>query len=123
LQVSTQSSNFLAGVFSEVKEDKFYANGVYRVDAQATETMLNSLMYRLCYYRYGEMYTRQGEATGYDSVRNAVIGLKNFKLTYFEEAYTSERWLVRIYKVVPFAEMTPAYETKHPQASKAMPFV
>lgn len=110
-------------MFSEVKEDNFYANGVYRVDSQATETMLNSLMYRLCYYRYGEMYTRHGEAGGYDNVRNAVIGLKNFKLTHFEEAYTSERWLVRIYKVLPFAEMTPAYETKHPQASRTMPHV
>jgi dolichyl-diphosphooligosaccharide--protein glycosyltransferase len=90
-----------------VKEDDFYANGVYRVDQAATDTMLNSLMYSLCYYRFGDMYTRHNEDTGYDTVRNAVIGRKDIKLTYFEEAYTSERWLVRIYRVLPSAEMTP----------------
>lgn len=28
-----------------------------------------------------------------------VIGNKNFDLTYLEEAYTTEHWLVRIYRV------------------------
>lgn len=37
--------------------------------------------------------------SGYDRTRNAVIGNKNFDLTYLEEAYTSEHWLVRIYRV------------------------
>jgi len=46
-----------AGVYSQIKEENFYANGVYRVDSHATDTMLNSLMYRLCYYRYGELKT------------------------------------------------------------------
>ena len=35
--------------------------------------------------------------------RNAVIGHKDFDLTYLEEAYTSEHWLVRIYRLVQFA--------------------
>ena len=37
---------------------------------------------------------------GYDRTRNAVIGHKDFDLTYLEEAYTSEHWLVRIYRLV-----------------------
>lgn len=111
-----------AGVFTQVKEDAFYANGNYRVDGSATETMLNSLMYTLCYYRFGEMYTRHGEEPGYDTVRSAVIGRKNIKLTYFEEAYTSERWLVRIYKVLPRSEMLPGLtESQHPGAAKPLP--
>ena len=36
---------------------------------------------------------------GYDRTRGVEIGNKNFKLTHLEEAYTSEHWLVRIYKV------------------------
>ena len=36
---------------------------------------------------------------GYDRTRNAVIGHKDFDLTYLEEAYTSEHWLVRVYRV------------------------
>jgi dolichyl-diphosphooligosaccharide--protein glycosyltransferase len=35
---------------------------------------------------------------GFDRTRNVIIGNKNFELTYLEEAYTTEHWLVRIYK-------------------------
>lgn len=40
-----------------------------------------------------------GKPTGYDRVRNAEIGNKDFELDVLEEAYTTEHWLVRIYKV------------------------
>jgi dolichyl-diphosphooligosaccharide--protein glycosyltransferase len=40
-----------------------------------------------------------GKPPGYDRVRNAEIGNKDFELDVLEEAYTSEHWLVRIYKV------------------------
>ena len=84
--------------------------------------MINSLMYRLCYYRFGEVRTRMDKEPGFDSVRQAVIGLKDFKLTHFEEAYTSERWLVRIYKVKPLPELHSGLENSaHPQASKPLP--
>ena len=36
---------------------------------------------------------------GYDRTRGVEIGNKNIELTHLEEAYTSEHWLVRIYKV------------------------
>lgn len=63
--------------------------------------MRDSLMYRLCYYRFGEVRTRHDQPSGYDTVRNAEIGLKGFDLKYFREAYSSERWIVRIYEVLP----------------------
>ena len=37
---------------------------------------------------------------GYDRTRNAVIGNKNINLKYLEEAYTTEHWLVRVYRSV-----------------------
>lgn len=40
-----------------------------------------------------------GKPTGYDRVRNVEIGNKDFELDVLEEAYTTEHWLVRIYKV------------------------
>jgi hypothetical protein len=40
-----------------------------------------------------------GKPPGYDRVRNAEIGNKDFELDVMEEAYTSEHWIVRIYKV------------------------
>ena len=39
--------------------------------------------------------------SGFDRTRNVEIGNKNIQLEYLEEAYTSEHWLVRIYKVKP----------------------
>jgi dolichyl-diphosphooligosaccharide--protein glycosyltransferase len=47
-----------AGVFPQVKENAFYSNGQYRVDDKMSDTMRDSLMYKLCYYRFGEVRTR-----------------------------------------------------------------
>lgn len=43
--------------------------------------------------------TFSGKPPGYDRVRGAEIGNKDFELDVLEEAYTTEHWLVRIYKV------------------------
>lgn len=83
-----------------VKEPDYYTpNGEFRVDKEGSPLLLNTLMYKMCYWRFGEVYTEQGRPTGYDRVRNVEIGNKDFDLTYIEEAYTSQHWLVRIYKV------------------------
>ena len=37
--------------------------------------------------------------SGFDRTRNAEIGNKNIRLEHLEEAYTTEHWLVRIYRV------------------------
>jgi len=37
--------------------------------------------------------------SGFDRTRNVEIGNKNIKLEHLEEAYTTEHWLVRVYKV------------------------
>ena len=40
-----------------------------------------------------------GHQPGLDRTRGYVIGKTDVKLTHLEEAYTTENWLVRIYKV------------------------
>jgi len=95
-----------AGVYPEVKEDAFYNDaGSYKVDKSASKTMKNCLMYKLIYYRFGDMKLKRDEEPGFDMVRGTVIGNKDFKLKHFEEAFTSERWLVRIYRVLPLAAL------------------
>lgn len=37
---------------------------------------------------------------GFDRTRNVEIGHKNFELEHLEEAYTTEHWLVRVYRVL-----------------------
>lgn len=100
------------------------------MDKAGSPTLLNCLMYKMSYYRFGEMQVccrvkRWGGGNpdwkisaalschiplppfqldfrtppGFDRTRNAEIGNKDIKLKHLEEAFTSEHWLVRIYKV------------------------
>lgn len=89
------------GVFPVIKEPDYLVNGEYRVDKGAAPKMLNCLMYKLCYYRFGEMRTEYGKPPGYDRARGVEIGNKDVKLEYLEEAFTTSNWIVRIYKVKP----------------------
>ena len=83
-----------------IKEPDYYTpQGEFRVDKEGSPVLLNCLMYKLCYYRFGQVYTEANQPTGYDRVRNVEIGNKDFDLTVLEEAYTSEHWIVRIFKV------------------------
>jgi len=83
-----------------IKENDYYTpSGEFRVDQEGSPTLLNCLMYKMCYYKFGAVYTEGGKPSGYDRVRNAEIGNKDFELDVLEEAYTTEHWLVRIYKV------------------------
>lgn len=52
---------------------------------------------RLC--RYAEASEKAFNRRGFDRVRNAVIGEENVKLRFFEEVFTTEHWMVRIYKL------------------------
>ncbi|XP_017774410.1 PREDICTED: dolichyl-diphosphooligosaccharide--protein glycosyltransferase subunit STT3B [Nicrophorus vespilloides] len=81
------------------ESDYFTEHGEFRVDAEGSPTLLNCLMYKLSYYRFGELKLDYRSPAGFDRTRNAVIGNRDFQLTYLEEAYTTEHWLVRIYRV------------------------
>ncbi|KAF6160846.1 hypothetical protein GIB67_036047 [Kingdonia uniflora] len=89
------------GVFPVIKEPDYLVNGEYRVDKGAAPKMLNCLMYKLSYYRFGELSTEYGKPPGYDRARGVEIGNKDVKLEHLEEAFTTSNWIVRIYKVKP----------------------
>ena len=43
---------------SHIKEADYYTpQGEFRVDKEGSQTLLNSLMYKLCYYKFGQLYT------------------------------------------------------------------
>lgn len=84
------------GVFPHIKEPDYLRDGQYRIDSQATPTMLNCLMYKLSYFRFVET-----DGKAFDRVRRTEIGKKYFKLTHFEEVFTTHHWMVRIYKLKP----------------------
>ncbi|XP_032510686.1 dolichyl-diphosphooligosaccharide--protein glycosyltransferase subunit STT3A [Danaus plexippus] len=87
---------------AHIKEADYYTGaGEFRVDAHGAPALLNCLMYKMSYYKFGLVYTEGGRPPGYDRVRGAEIGNKDFNLDVLEEAYTTEHWLVRVYKVKP----------------------
>ena len=46
-----------------IKEsDYFTPQGEFRVDREGSPVLLNCLMYKMCYYRFGQVYTEQGKA-------------------------------------------------------------
>ncbi|XP_008329769.1 dolichyl-diphosphooligosaccharide--protein glycosyltransferase subunit STT3B-like [Cynoglossus semilaevis] len=81
------------------ESDYFTPQGEFRVDKAGSPTLLNCLMYKMSYYRFGEMQLDFRTPPGFDRTRNAEIGNKDIKFQHLEEAFTSEHWLVRIYKV------------------------
>uniref|UniRef100_H2ZLK9 Dolichyl-diphosphooligosaccharide--protein glycosyltransferase subunit STT3B n=1 Tax=Ciona savignyi TaxID=51511 RepID=H2ZLK9_CIOSA len=106
----------------DIKESKYFTqNGEFRVDKGGSPTLLNCLMYKMSYYRFGELQMDFRSPPGYDRTRNVEIGNKNIKFEHLEEAYTSEHWLVRIYKVKKPENRTPLgrplkskhYKAKH----------
>lgn len=81
----------------EIQESNYFTNrGEYKVDAQASQTMKDSLMYKMSYYRFAELF---GGGQAMDRVRNQVIPNTPIQLDTIEEAFTSENWIVRIYQV------------------------
>ncbi|OCF43697.1 dolichyl-diphosphooligosaccharide-protein glycosyltransferase [Kwoniella heveanensis CBS 569] len=81
----------------EVQEINYFTQrGEYAVDDRATPTMKNSLMYKMSYYRFHELF---GGHPAQDRVRGQQIPATGIQLDTLDEAFTSENWIVRIYKV------------------------
>ena len=107
---------------NDIRESDYLAAGGrdYTMGPSAGAAMLDSLMYKMCYYRFGED-SEGGAPSGYDRVRNYEIGRKKFELNYIDEAFTTEHWIVRIYRVKkeknrkptapPNVPLIPSFET------------
>lgn len=45
-----------------IKENDYYtSSGEFRIDREGSPIMLNCLMYKMCYYRFGSVYTEAGK--------------------------------------------------------------
>lgn len=79
------------------ERDYFSARGEYKVDHEASDAMKESMMYKMSYYRFGELF---GGRDAVDRVRGQNIPAdRKITLDAVEEAFTSQNWIVRIYKV------------------------
>ncbi|TFK34015.1 oligosaccharyl transferase STT3 subunit [Crucibulum laeve] len=81
----------------EIQEPNYFTpQGEYRIDDMASQTMKNSLMYKMSYYRFAELF---GGNQAMDRVRQQQVPKVGPTLDYLDEAFTSENWIVRIYQV------------------------
>ncbi|KAG5640722.1 hypothetical protein DXG03_007426 [Asterophora parasitica] len=81
----------------EIQEPNYFTpQGEYKVDDSASPAMKNSLMYKMSYYRFAELF---GGNPGQDRVRQQQVPKVGPTLDYLDEAFTSENWIVRIYEV------------------------
>lgn len=47
-----------------IKENDYYtSSGEFRIDREGSPVLLNCLMYKMCYYRFGSVYTEAGKYT------------------------------------------------------------
>ncbi|KZT21014.1 glycosyltransferase family 66 protein [Neolentinus lepideus HHB14362 ss-1] len=81
----------------EIQEPNYFTQqGEYRVDDQASKAMKDSLMYKMSYYRFAELF---GGGQVVDRVRQQYLPKQGPTLDYLDEAFTSENWIVRIFQV------------------------
>ncbi|XP_030856257.1 dolichyl-diphosphooligosaccharide--protein glycosyltransferase subunit STT3B [Strongylocentrotus purpuratus] len=93
----------------DIKESNYFTpNGEFRVDKAGSPTLHNCLMYKMCYYRFGELQLDFRSPAGFDRTRGVEIGKKDISFEHLEEAYTTEHWLVRVYKVKPLSNRVPS---------------
>lgn len=74
----------------EVEETDYYNNGYYQVGENASPAMKNSMMHKMSFWRF----------QGMDRPRRVRVDASTVpSLDIVEEAYTTQNWMVRIYRV------------------------
>jgi len=96
------------------ERDFMSSGGNFDIGPTGAKELLNCVAYKLCYNRFGQMSTEYGKPPGYDRARSKEVGVKNIILETMEESFTSEHWIVRIYKVLPrpALDATPGYKER-----------
>lgn len=58
-----------------IKEHDYYTpTGEFRVDREGSPVLLNCLMYKMCYYRFGQVYTEASESLSHPRGVTPLLG-------------------------------------------------
>ena len=80
-----------------IKESDYYTpQGEFRVDKEGSPTLLNCLMYKMCYYRFGSVYTEAGTFRHHVSqllelIQYTFIFTLEITAVYSEKIYSRKR--------------------------------
>ncbi|KAL0590353.1 hypothetical protein ABG067_001599 [Albugo candida] len=91
-----------SGVFGSdmpAERDFYSVSGNYDIGPGGSKVLHSSLLYKLCYFDFDKVMTKHQQPPGFDLARNTEVGVRNIRLNYLDEAFTSEHWIVRIFKV------------------------
>ena len=69
------------------------------VSESMSNNMTLSMMFKFCYNNFKRFCIHPRLPSGFDIDRSIEVPHLNFKITNFEEAFTSKHWIVRIYRV------------------------
>lgn len=89
------------GIWPEdVNERSYFTDrGEYRVDELASQTMKDSLMYKMSFHGFSDAFNGRDAVDRVRQQRLSANYAKDIHLDVLEEVFTSENWLVRIYKL------------------------
>jgi dolichyl-diphosphooligosaccharide--protein glycosyltransferase len=88
--------------FRNISGDMYLApNGGYLIGPGMTHNMSSSAMFKFCYNRFAKFNFGGQVPPGVDILRRASIAEVPVRMSRFEEAFTSQNWIVRIYRVLP----------------------
>jgi dolichyl-diphosphooligosaccharide--protein glycosyltransferase len=89
------------GIWPEdVNERSYFTDrGEYKVDDTATTTMKDSLMYKMSFNGLSDLYKGRDVADRVRQQRLSAQYAQDIHLDVLEEVFSSENWLVRIYKL------------------------
>uniref|UniRef100_A0A7S1XDK1 dolichyl-diphosphooligosaccharide--protein glycotransferase n=1 Tax=Compsopogon caeruleus TaxID=31354 RepID=A0A7S1XDK1_9RHOD len=87
---------------SVVEHDYLTSRGGYSIGDDAGQAFKDSIMYKMAYYRFHHQSYHDNQG-GFDRVRHRHIARDEISLTYFEEAFSSKTWIVRIFRVKKFS--------------------
>ncbi|CDJ33488.1 oligosaccharyl transferase STT3, putative [Eimeria mitis] len=83
-----------SGVYPNLQQSAFLGpRGQFTVGRDAPRALTRSLIYKLSYQHFGSA------TKGFDFARKTPVDATGIQLRHFQEVYTSENWIVRIYKV------------------------
>jgi dolichyl-diphosphooligosaccharide--protein glycosyltransferase len=66
-----------------------------------TSHMSRSMMFKMCYHNFAKFVWHPQLPPAFDMARQTEVPNLKFTLSKFEEAFTSQHWIVRIYRVMP----------------------
>jgi dolichyl-diphosphooligosaccharide--protein glycosyltransferase len=88
--------------FPNISADKFQNKQTpFLVGPRVRKAARRSLVFRASYYRFGELRVFTNLKKGTDLARGIEVGALDFELNSFAEVYTTENWIVRIYRIAP----------------------